>query len=360
MLLADLGADVLRVSRLATVDLGFDIAPRFDLLNRGKQAVAIDLKSPDGVATVKGFVASADMLIEGFRPGVMERLGLGPEICHAINPRLIYGRMTGWGQQGRTAHLAGHDINYIAMAGALAAIGEQDGAPVAPLNLVGDFAGGSLYLAMGLLAALLEARQSGQGQVVDAAMIDGVASLMTMVHGYRQAGIWNLARGTNTVDGGSPYYATYATSDGKFMAVGAVEKRFYRLLIEGLGLAAADLPEQDDTSRWNELRAIFAERFATRTRDEWTAVFGDNDACVTPVLDMDECVSHPIAVDRGLFETHDGVVNPAPAPRFSRTAATIRHGTIDPAMGTRDALLAWGVSAEAIDDLAAKGVIATP
>jgi alpha-methylacyl-CoA racemase len=183
---------------------------------------------------------------------------------------------------------------------------------------------------------------------------------MTMVHGYRQAGIWNLARGTNTVDGGSPYYATYATSDGKFMAVGAVEKRFYRLLIEGLGLASADLPEQDDMSRWDELRAIFAERFATRTRDEWTMVFGDSDACVTPVLDMDECVSHPMAVDRGLFETHDGVVNPAPAPRFSRTAATIRHGTIDPAKGTRDALLAWGVSAEAIDDLAAKGVIAMP
>jgi alpha-methylacyl-CoA racemase len=255
MLLADMGAEVLRVSRLATEDLGFAIEPRFDLLNRNKQAVAIDLKAPEGVETVRQLVASADMLLEGFRPGVMERLGLGPDVCTAINPRLVYGRMTGWGQQGAMSHLAGHDINYIAMTGALAAIGPRDGAPVPPLNLVGDFGGGALYLAMGMLAALLEARQSGQGQVIDAAMVDGVASLMAMHLGFRQAGIWENQRGANTVDGGSPYYTTYPTRDGKFMAVGAVEKRFYRLLLDKLELDPDQLPDQNDAARWPELRA---------------------------------------------------------------------------------------------------------
>ena len=358
MLLADLGADVLRVSRLATVDLGFEMEPRFDLLNRNKQAAAIDLKAPEGVETVKQLVASADMLIEGFRPGVMERLGLGPEVCTAINPRLVYGRMTGWGQQGSMSHLAGHDINYIAMTGALAAIGPKDGPPAVPLNLIGDFGGGSLYLAMGMLAALLEARQSGQGQVIDAAMIDGIASLMTMHLGMRQAGIWENVRGSNAVDGGSPFYTTYPTSDGKLMAVGAVERRFYRMLLDKLEIDPAPLPDQNDKLRWPELRAILASKFAARTRNEWSRIFADSDACVTPVLDMDECQTHPFATERGLWEVHEGVTAPAPAPRFSRTPTSVRIPPADPVAGTRDALLAWGITPEAIESLREKHIIA--
>ena len=358
MLLADMGAEVLRVSRLATDDLGFEIEPRFDLLNRNKRAIAIDLKSPDGVETVRQLVNSADMLLEGFRPGVMERLGLGPDVFAQTNPRLVYGRMTGWGQTGQMAHLAGHDINYIAMSGALAAIGPEDGAPVPPLNLVGDFGGGALYLAMGMLAALVEARQSGKGQVIDAAMVDGVASLMAMHIGFRQAGIWENRRGANSVDGGSPYYSTYLTSDGKYMAVGAVERRFYRLLLDKLELDPATLPGQNDTSRWPELRARIAERFATRTREEWSALFSDSDACVTPVLDMDECLTHPFAAERGLFETHGGVTAPVPAPRFSRTPTAIRNTTLDPKADTGDALHVWGLSEPAIAALREKGVIA--
>jgi alpha-methylacyl-CoA racemase len=254
--------------------------------------------------------------------------------------------------------MAGHDINYIAMTGALAAIGPCDGAPVPPLNLVGDFGGGALYLAMGMLAALLEARQSGQGQVIDAAMVDGVASLMAMHLGFRQAGIWENQRGANTVDGGSPYYTTYPTSDGKFMAVGAVEKRFYRLLLDKLALDIDQLPDQNDTARWPELRASIAARFAARTRDEWSALFANSDACVTPVLDMDECITHPLAIERGLYEAHGGVTAPAPAPRFSRTPTSIRLPPIDPVAGTQDALLAWGLSPEAIADLREKCVIA--
>ncbi len=358
MLLADLGADVLRVSRLATVDLGFEMEPRFDLLNRNKQAAAIDLKAPEGVETVKQLIATADMLIEGFRPGVMERLGLGPEVCAAINPRLVYGRMTGWGQQGSMSHLAGHDINYIAMTGALAAIGPKDGSPAVPLNLIGDFGGGSLYLAMGMLAALVEARQSGQGQVIDAAMVDGITSLMAMHLGLRQAGIWENKRGSNAVDGGSPYYTTYPTSDGKFIAVGAVERRFYRLLLDKLELDPAQLPDQNDKERWPELHAILASKFAARTRSEWAGIFADSDACVTPVLDMDECLSHPFTKERGLYEVHEGVTAPAPAPRFSRTQTSVRGPTVDPVAGTRDALLAWGIAPEAIESLREKRVIA--
>lgn len=357
MLLADLGADVIRVCRPAITDLGFDVEPRFDLLNRGKQAVAVDMKSAEGVALVKQLVAGADILIEGFRPGVMERLGLGPDICHAINPRLVFGRLTGWGQQGRMTAMAGHDINYIAMMGALGAIGQKDGPPITPLNLVGDFAGGSLYLALGLLAAMVEARQSGQGQVIDAAMVDGVASLMSMHFGFRQAGMWHNARGTNTVDGGAPYYTTYETRDGKFMAVGAVEKRFYKLMIEAIGLSLEALPDQDDQSQWGALHDTIAAQFRTRTRAEWEAIFAGSDACVTPVLDMDECLTHPANVERGVFAECDGVVGPAAAPRFSRTPASVRHGVIDPMAGSHAALRAWGLSEDAIGALAAKAII---
>lgn len=357
MLLADLGAEVISVQRLATSDLGFDIGLRYDLLNRSKQAIAIDLKSADGVAMVKELIASADLLIEGFRPGVMERLGLGPDVCHAINPRVVYGRMTGWGQEGPLAQMAGHDINYIAMAGALAAIGPKDGAPAVPLNLVGDFAGGSLYLAMGLLAALVEARQSGLGQVVDAAMMDGAANLMAMHMGYRQANFWSLERGTNSVDGGAPWYTTYRTKDGCWMAVGCVEQRFYREFVERLGLDVKTLPKQHDQARWPELRAIFETEFVKKTRDEWEKVFNGTDACVSPVLDMDEAPHHAVANARATFVERGGVTEPAPAPRFSRTPAAIRNDPPDARTTTAAALIAWGVDSERVGALAAAGVI---
>ena len=357
MLLADMGADVLRVDRLAAADLGFGIDIRYDVMNRAKRAVALDLKSPAGIAAALDVIRGADILIEGFRPGVMERLGLGPEECLAVNPRLVFGRMTGFGQEGPYKSLAGHDINYIAVAGALHAIGYKDGPPLPPMNLVGDFGGGALYLAMGVLAALHEARASGTGQVVDAAMVDGVASLMTMVFGYRQAGFWRNERGSNAVDGAAPYYTTYETSDGKYMAVGAIEKRFYAEFVRRLGLDGAELPEQNDRARWDELRARFAAAFASRTRAEWEAVFAEGDACVSPVLDMDECITHPFSKARSMFVTVDGVTGPAPAPRFSRTPGEVTRGPVDPRTDSHDALRAWGFSDGRIEELAAAGII---
>jgi alpha-methylacyl-CoA racemase len=358
MLLADMGAEVIRVDRLAASDLGFDVDVRFDVMNRSKRAIAVDLKSAEGIAIVKELVAKADVLIEGFRPGVMERLGLGPDVCLGVNPKLIFGRMTGFGQDGPMKSLAGHDINYIAVAGALHAIGHKDGPPLPPMNLVGDFGGGALYLAMGILAALHEARTSGKGQVIDAAMIDGVASLMTMVLGYRQSGFWNIERGTNPVDDGAPYYTTYKTRDGKYMAVGAIEKRFYAEMLHRLGLNAQELPDQDDRSRWDELRARFAAVFAEKTRDEWAGIFAEGDACVSPVLDMDECPGTPLATARDMFITLEGVVSPAPAPRFSRTHSEVAGPPVDARKDTRGALLAWGFEASRIDALAAARIIA--
>lgn len=360
MLLADMGADVLRVDRLTAADLGFNVDIRYDLLNRSKRAIAVDLKAPEGVTAVRDLIARADILLEGFRPGVMERLGLGPEACFAVNPRLVYGRMTGYGQDGPMKDLAGHDINYIAMTGALHAIGHADGPPLPPLNLVGDFGGGALYLAMGVLAALLETRQSGRGQIVDAAMIDGANSLMAMMTGLRQAGLWQNARGANPIDGGAPYYTTYRTRDGKFMAVGAIEKRFYAELLARLGLAGESLPAQDDRAQWDVLRARFAAVFAQKTRDEWTAIFATGDACVSPVLDMDEVLDHPLAVARGMAVTVDGVTGPAPAPRYSRTPGAVSGPPVDARQDTPDALRAWGISEAQITALAAAKVIATP
>jgi alpha-methylacyl-CoA racemase len=363
MLLADMGAQVLRVDRLAAADLGFAVAPRYDILNRSKRAIAIDIKAPEGLAVVRELIAGADILIEGFRPGVMERLGLGPEVCLGLNPRLIFGRMTGFGQEGPMKALAGHDINYIAVAGALHAIGPREGAPVPPLNLVGDFGGGALYLAMGILAALHEVRASGKGQVVDAAMIDGVASLMAMILGLRQSGLWQNARGMNPIDGGAPYYTTYRTRDGKYMAVGAIEKRFYAELLRKLGLDRRgsdepDLPDQDDRAGWETLRACFAQVFATKTRAEWEAVFATGDACVSPVLDLDEGPDHPLARERAMYTTTAGVVGPAPAPRFSRTPGGVAGPPVDPRADTREALRAWGVTEARIIALAAAQVIA--
>ena len=359
MLLADMGADVLRIDRQTASDLGVAMEPRFDTYNRNKRSVAVDLKSPEGVATVLRLIREADILIEGFRPGVMERLGLGPDICLAANPALVFGRMTGWGQEGPLSHTAGHDLNYIALTGALHAIGPEGGDPVVPLNLVGDLGGGALYLAMGVLAAMVNARATGEGQVVDAAIIDGTASMMSMFYAFRQMNAWTPERGKNLLDGAAPFYGVYRTSDGGHMSVAAVEGKFYRELLERLGLAGETLPKQHDRRHWPELRQRFADVFASRTRDAWTAVFAGSDACVAPVLDIDEAVTDPTAVARGVFASLDGVVQPAPAPRFSKGSGALRHSAPAPGQGGNEALVDWGFSASDVANLNANSTIQT-
>lgn len=358
MLLADMGADVIRVDRLSPSGLGVEIPVRYDLFNRNKRSLAVDLKSPEGVATVLRLVKEADILIEGFRPGVMEKLGLGPDVCLAANPRLVFGRMTGWGQDGPLAKAAGHDINYIALTGALAAIGPANGAPVPPLNLLGDFGGGSMYLAMGVLAAHIEALRSGRGQVVDAAIVDGTAGLMTMFHAFRQMGAFQTKRGTNLLDGGAPFYGVYETSDGKHVAIGALEPKFYEEMIERLGLAGEDLPKQYDPKGWPRLKSRFEEVFRTKARDEWCALLEGSDACFAPVLDLDEARAHPHMAARGIHPTVDGVVNTAPAPRFSRTPSEITHPATKPGADTAEILASFGFEADEIARLKAAGVTA--
>ncbi|MFK8909385.1 CaiB/BaiF CoA transferase family protein, partial [Streptomyces sp. YS-3] len=308
MLLADLGADVVRVDRPGGAGLGID--PAYDLTNRNKRSVLIDLKAQDGAARVLDLVEKADILVEGYRPGVAERLGVGPGECLARNPRLVYGRMTGWGQDGPLAARAGHDIAYIAVTGTLGMIGGPDEAPTVPANLVGDYAGGSLYLVVGVLAALQHARTTGEGQVVDAAIVDGAAHLATMIHGMLAAGGWQDRRGANLLDGGCPFYGTYETADGQYMAVGALEQRFYEEFRRLLGLDAV-APARQDLARWEELRTAIAERFRTRTREEWTAVFAGSDACVAPVLSLREAPDHPHLAARATFVEHGGLTQPA-------------------------------------------------
>jgi alpha-methylacyl-CoA racemase len=358
MLLADLGADVVRVDRIDSRDRGVDFPPRFDLLNRNKRSVALDLKSEAGRAAALRLVARAEILIEGFRPGVMERLGLGPEACRAVNPRLVFGRMTGWGQEGPLAGAAGHDLNYIALAGALDAIGRPGERPAIPLNLVGDFGGGALYLAMGVLAALIEARLSGQGQVVDASIVDGTASLMTMLLAMRQMGAWPGGRGENLLDGGAPFYDCYETRDGRHIAVAALESRFYAELLDRLGLKDAALPHRHDRGGWSALRERFAEIFRTRTRDEWCRILEGTDACFAPVLGLDECAAHPHNLARGVFVTVEGVVNPAPAPRFSRTPGRLGRPPPAPGADTLAALADWGFSPAELAALREAGAVA--
>ncbi|MCV2465095.1 CoA transferase, partial [Streptomyces sp. ICN988] len=310
MLLADLGADVVRVDRPGGPGLGID--PAHDVTNRNKRSVVVDLKAPDGPARVLDLAERADVLIEGYRPGVAERLGVGPGDCHARNPRLVYGRMTGWGQEGPLAQRAGHDIGYIALTGALGMIGAPDAPPPAPANLLGDYAGGSLYLVVGVLAALHHARASGTGQVVDAAIVDGTAHLSSMIHGMLAAGGWQDRRGANLLDGGCPFYGTYETADGRHMAVGALEPQFYAEFMRLLGIPGL-APARDDMSRWPELRAAVAARFRSRTRDEWTAVFAGSDACTAPVLSLREAPHHPHLAARSTFTDHGGITQPAPA-----------------------------------------------
>ncbi|WP_371999236.1 CaiB/BaiF CoA-transferase family protein (plasmid) [Tistrella mobilis] len=354
MLLADLGADVLRIERATGSGL-FD--PKFDLSNRGKRSVVLDLKKPEGVAAVLKLVESADILTEGFRPGVMERLGLGPDICLARNPKLVYGRMTGFGQTGPLAKVAGHDINYIAMSGALHAIGGPD-KPVPPLNLVGDFGGGALYLAFGLMAALIEAGRSGQGQVVDATMIDGAASLMTMMYGMAAAGSWDDRRYTNLVDGGAHFYDTYETADGRHVSIGSIEPQFYAELIRLAGLDPAEFAAQNDKAEWPRMKARLVEVFRTKTRDEWCALMEGSDVCFAPVLSMFEAPEHPHNRERGTFIEVDGVVQPGPAPRFSRTAPGRPTPPPAPGAHTDQGLADWGFSADEIAALKASGAAA--
>jgi alpha-methylacyl-CoA racemase len=328
MILADLGAEVVRVDRPGGLRLGDESLP--DPTLRGRRRVAADLKDPVGRETVLRLVERADVLLEGYRPGVTERLGVGPEDCHARNPRLVYARMTGWGQDGPMAQRAGHDINYISLTGALHAIGRAGERPVPPLNLVGDFGGGSMLLVIGVLGALWEAQRSGQGQVVDAAMIDGVSVLSQMFWGFLAHKIWVDEPESNLLDGAAPFYDTYTCADGKHVAVGSIEPQFYAALLNGLGLADADLPAQHDRERWPELRARFVAAFATRTRDEWAAAFEGIDACVTPVLAFGEVAEHPHVAARGTIVERDGFSQAAPAPRFSRTPAETPAGARDP------------------------------
>ncbi|WP_217227146.1 CaiB/BaiF CoA transferase family protein [Streptomyces anulatus] len=340
MLLADLGADVVRVDRPGGAGLGID--PASDLTNRNKRSVLLDLKSDEGPARVLELVERADILIEGYRPGVAERLGVGPEACLARNPKLVYGRMTGWGQDGPLAERAGHDIAYLALTGTLSMIGKPDEPPVVPANLVGDYAGGSLYLVVGVLAALQHARAHGEGQVVDAAIVDGAAHLATMIHGMMAAGSWQDRRGTNLLDGGCPFYGTYATSDGGHMAVGPLEGQFYAEFIGLLGIADA-FPDRWDLARWDELRAAVTERFLTRTRAEWTEVFDGTDACVAPVLSLTEAPHHPHLAARSTFVEHSGLTQPAPAPRFSATPVSVRSGPARPGGDTAAVAADWDV-----------------
>lgn len=357
MLLSDMGAEVLRIDRADAVDAASERDPRFEAMNRGRRSIAIDLKHPEGAATVMRLVASADVLIEGFRPGVMERLGLGPDACLAVRPRLIYGRMTGWGQQGPLAQAAGHDINYIALTGALHAIGNGCGKPVPPLNLVGDFGGGALYLAFGIACALLEARQSGQGQVVDAAIVDGASSLLTFLHGAFARDAWTHERGSNLLDGGRPWYDSYETADGRHICIGAIESRFFGELLVLLGLDGEDLPDQNDPAGWTWLRSRLAAVFKGKTRDEWSALLEGTDACFAPVLDLHEAQRHPHNVARNAFVEVDGLAQPAPAPRFSRTPAQVACPAPRAGQHTRTALEQWGFTACEVGRLLAMGSV---
>ncbi len=358
MMLADAGADIIRIDRSDRASYPPNTAPHVDLMNRGRRSVAVDLKHADGVALVLRLLEGADGLMEGFRPGVAERLGLGPEVCLERNPRLVYGRMTGWGQQGPMAATAGHDIDYIALAGALEPVGRAGDRPVPPLNLVGDFGGGGMLLAFGMCAAIISARQTGTGQVIDAAMVDGAASLMTMTYTLMSAGIWKDQRGTNLLDTGAHFYEVYETSDGGYFALGAIEPQFYAELIRRLGLEEEDLPDQMDREAWPRMKERFAALFATKTRKEWELIFEGSDACAAPVLSPVEAPDHPHMRARGTFTEVAGVIQPAPAPRFEGTPGAIRCPPPNPGQDGDQALADWGLEPNEVAGLRRSGAIA--
>ncbi|MDN7907446.1 CaiB/BaiF CoA-transferase family protein [Burkholderia diffusa] len=358
MLLSDLGADVIRIDRPPGYDGGQPGDPRFNLLNRGRRSAAFDLKKPEAAGAVLRLIARADVLVEGFRPGVAEKLGLGPDACLAANPALVYGRMTGWGQDGPLAHAPGHDINYISLSGVLHAVGAAGGPPVIPLNLAGDFGGGSLYLALGVVSALLESRRSGKGQVVDAAMVDGSASLMTLFYGMFASGYWKDERGSNRLDSGAPWYNVYETKDGRWISVGSNEARFWRNTLALLGLSEGDMPDQHDRARWPEIHVKFAAIFRTRTRDEWCALAEGREVCIAPVMSLTEAPTHPHLRARQTFVERDGVVQPAPAPRFSRTPGAIQSSPARPGEHTDAVLADWGFTPAELATLRETGAIA--
>jgi len=357
MVLADLGADVVRIDRAERVGRGGPNGARFDLLARGRRSVGVDLKHPDGVTTVLDLVEQADVLLEGFRPGVAERLGVGPDTCLARNPRLVYGRMTGWGQTGSYASTAGHDINYIALSGALHPIGRRGEAPVPPVNFVGDFGGGGMLLALGVCAAVIEARTSGMGQVVDAAMTDGSALLTTMFHGLAATGAWSTERGTNLLDTGSHMYDVFECADGEYISLGSLEPQFYAEMCERLEIPIDEMP-QNERARWPEFKERIRAVVRKRTRDEWCALLEGTDVCFAPVLSLTEAPKHPHNVERGTFVEVDGITQPAPAPRFSRTPGAIRRPPSAAGQHTDETLTDWGIDATRIAALRASGAIA--
>ena len=356
MLLADMGADVLVVDRPGDSGLGLKRERWYDVMMRGKRSATLDLKQKEAADAALELMSRADAVIEGFRPGVMERLGLGPDAALARNAKLVYGRMTGWGQDGPLAPRAGHDINYIALAGVLHAFGRRGEAPVPPLNLVGDFGGGGMLLAFGVACALREAARSGRGQVVDAAMVEGASLLASMFHGFLAAGQWSDARGVNVLDTGAPWYDVYETSDGQFVAIGAIEEKFYRELLSRLKLDPAALPAQHDRARWPELKAVFSRTFKTKTRAQWCAVFDGSDACFAPVLSWSEARGDAHNAFRKSFTTVSGVEQPAPAPRFSRTPPAVRRPPPERGQGGAEALSEWGFTAGDIDRLKSRGL----
>jgi alpha-methylacyl-CoA racemase len=356
MLLSDMGAEVVRVDRAQSA-IGVPKGVNKEVIYRGRRSLAVDLKTPEGVETVLRMVEQADALLEGFRPGVTDRLGLGPDACMARNSRLVYGRMTGWGQEGPYAQASGHDINYIALAGALAHFGRAGAKPTPPLNLVGDFGGGGMFLAFGVVCALLEREHSGKGQVVDAAMIDGAAVLMTMMWGLRALGAWSDDMGVNVLDTGAPFYDVYETADGGFISVGSLEPQFYAELLERTGLASEDLPAQMDRAGWPQLRDRLTELFKTKTRDEWCAILEHTDVCFAPVLPMPEAAQHPHMRHRDVIVEDHGIQQPAAAPRFSRTPGGIQGPAAWPGEHTDDVLAAWGFSIDEITKLREVGAV---
>jgi alpha-methylacyl-CoA racemase len=358
MLLADMGADVIRVDRAQNVAGTIPDTPHGDLMNRGRRSIGVDLKNPDGVETVLRLVEAADALIEGFRPGVTERLGLGPEECRARNPRLVYGRMTGWGQEGPYSQAAGHDINYIALSGVLNAFARQGQAPVPPLNLVGDFGGGGLFLAFGIACALVEAKNSGQGQVIDAAMVDGAAVLSTFLYGLRHLGVWMDEPGTNMLDTGAHFYDVYETADGKYVSIGSIEPQFYAELLRITGLDQEDgLPHEMDRTQWPAMKEKVAAIFKTKTRDEWCVLMEHTDVCFAPVLSWTEAPQHPHNVHRGTFTEVAGVTQPAPGPRMSRTPGSIQRPPPHPGQHTVEALTEWGFTEADVAKLRETGAV---
>lgn len=350
MILADLGATVLRLDRPEPSGLGLERPAPFNLANRSRQSAIVDLKTPTGVATALALVEKADALIEGFRPGTMERLGLGPDECLARNPRLAYGRITGWGQQGPLAKVAGHDLNYLALTGALDAIGREGEPPTPPLNLVADYGGGAMLLALGLVCAMLETTRSGKGQVVDAAMVDGVGMLMTPLFGLRASGMHQGPRGTNHLDSGAPFYDVYECADGKYVSVAPIERKFREVLFRAIGVGAEWVDQADDAKRWPELKRLLAQRFRTKARDEWTALLEGSDGCFAPVLSTAEAPAHPHHRARNAFIDVAGIVQPAPAPRFSRTPSAVPTAPEEAGQSTQPALAEWGLDAHRLPE----------